>query len=133
MVEEEFADELPRAGLADADPHAARGGTGDVGLGREATGEVTTMERKGAREGRDPHLVRRRGLEGRDEPAVDLGRPAPPDLPLLRLLLCRGAAVRDGAAGGAQGGRAGSAVAFSATPSGDLANIGMPLRRGGGG
>jgi len=57
-------------------------------------------------------------LERGDEPAVELGRPAPPGLPLLRLLLLllvvalalalrRGAPVRDGAAGGAQGGRAG--------------------------
>lgn len=51
-------------------------------------------------------------LQGGDEPAVQLGRPAPPGLPLLlrlRLLVLalRSVGVRDGAAGGARscGGR----------------------------
>ena len=48
-------------------------------------------------------------LQGGDEPAVQLGRPAPPGLPLLlrlRLLVLalRPGGARDGAAGGARSG-----------------------------
>lgn len=46
-------------------------------------------------------------LERGDEPAVQLGRPAPPGLP-LRLLLALRPGVSDGAAGGAPRSRAGA-------------------------
>lgn len=71
-MEEELAEEVPRAGLANADPRAARGGGGaGAGLGRE----VAALEREGAGEGSILTLRVAEPLEDRDEPI-------PPGLPL---------------------------------------------------